>query len=317
VSAIDELRSHDLGAAFLDLLGRTVRAVAVARNFPAPEGHSQWDDAAVASTVTDFLAHPNTPRRLTDLETHCRTDDALRRRLQATVQNFLADTGRRTPVGRLVLRFNEVLAGASSFERQGRTWALVGMSGEPAAVDIDALVSAASMIDVHVPAAWTTGSRKSPDLDGESVVRVATAVLSAAGGPLSASVLAQVTALRLGIGGAPMSIEAAAFDPPEAYDASADTTGVAAIRGLRAAEVFGLLNDAERISIGMAGVPVARLGPILGMSGSSAALVRKRALATLKDQLEDEEDGQPVADTVLELARTWAESWMTTTDATY
>lgn len=317
MSAIEELRSHELGGAFFDLLKRTVRAVAVARNFPAPEGHARWDDASVATTVTDFLAHPSTPRRLVDLETHCRTDDALKRRLQATVQNFLADNGRRTPVGRLVLRFNEVLGDNPTFERRGRTWAIVGMSDGPVSVDIDALVAASSSVDVHVPAAWTTGSRNSPDLDSDSVVRLATIALSTAGGPLSVGVIAQVAARRLGVGGAPLSIEAAAFDPPEAFVGSPDTTGAAALRDLRAAEVLSLLNDVERISIGLPGVPVARLGPVLGVSGSSAALIRKRAVTILKDQLEDEEDGQSVADTVLELARTWTEAWMTVTDATY
>ena len=53
------------------------------------------------------------PRRRDDSpiwRTHCRTDDALKRRLQETVRNHFADNGRRTPVGRLVLRINEVLA---------------------------------------------------------------------------------------------------------------------------------------------------------------------------------------------------------------
>jgi hypothetical protein len=317
LNAIDELRAHELGGAFLALLQRTTRAVAVARNFPAPDGRARWDEGAVATTVADFLAHPNTPRRLVDLATHCGTDDALRRRLQATVQNFLADSGRRTPVGRLVLRFNEVLGGNSIFERRGHAWAVVGMRDEAVSVDIDALVSAIASVEARVPAAWSTGSRKSPELDADSVVRIATAALSAAGGPLSTGVLAQVAARRLGIGGAPLSIEAAAFDPPEAFVASPDTTGAAALRDLRAAEVVSLLNDAERISIGLPGVPVARLGPILGVSGSTAALIRKRAVAILKDQLEDEEDGQSVADAVLELTRTWTESWMTTTDPTY
>ncbi len=131
MSALDELRENDVGDAFVLLLQRTIRAVAIARNFPAPEGRGQWDVTSVAVVAADFLSHPNTPRRLADLVTHCRTDDALKRRLQATVQNFLADTGRRTPVGRLVLRFNEVLGDNEGFERRGRAWAracLIGRS---------------------------------------------------------------------------------------------------------------------------------------------------------------------------------------------
>lgn len=317
MTALDELRASKPAGDFLGLLQRTIRAVAVARGFPPPEGRRGWDEISVSIAVTDFLADPKTARRLTDLVTHCRTDDSLKRRLQATVQNFLADIGRHTPVGRLVLRFNEVLSTNGAFERRGRSWARPEMAAEPAAVDLDVLVSAASAVQVALPTAWATGSRQSPDLDADSVVRLTAALLDAAGGPLTTSVLAQVTALRLGIGGAPLSIEAAAFDPPEHYTTSPDTTGAAALLDIRAAEVFSLLNDAQRVSIGLPEVPVARLGPVLGISGSSAALVRKRAIAILKDELDEEEDGQSVADAVLELARAWAHFWMPPDAPTY
>ena len=70
------------------------------------------------------------------------------------------------------------------------------------------------------------------------------------------------------------------------------------------------MNDSERVSIGLSDSPVAKLGPILGVSGSTAALIRKRAVAILQSELHDEEDGQAVADTVLDLARSWTELWM-------
>lgn len=317
MTALDELRSGQVGDRFLWLLQRTIRAVAVARNFPAPQDRDRWDEAAVAQTAADFLTHPATSRRLADLATHCRSDDALRRRLQATVRNFLADAGRRTPVGRLVLRLNEVLSDDDRFERQGRSWALVGASDTPAAVDIDALLAASSPVEIVVPAAWATGLRQGPDIDAPSVVKVVEALLGAAGGPLSVGVLAQVTARRLGIAGAPLSIDASAFDPPEHSSPSTDATGSRALLDLRAAEVFELLNDHERLSLGLPALPVAKLGPVLGMSGSSAAVVRKRAVAILRNELESEEDGQAVADAVLDRARTWAEHRMATTHATY
>ncbi len=315
MTALDELRSGEVGDAFLWLLQRTIRAVAVARNFPAPDDRDRWDEAAVAQTATDFLTHPGAARRLTDLATHCRSDDALRRRLQGTVRNFLADGGRRTPVGRLVLRLNEVLSNDDRFERHGRNWAIAGSSEAAAAFDIDALVAASSAVEIVVPAPWVTGTRQSPDIDAPSVIKLVEALLNAAGGPLSVGALAQVTARRLGIGGAPLSIEATAFDPPERSSRSADTTGSRALMDLRAAEVFERLNDHERLSLGLPALPVAKLGPVLGLSGSSAAVVRKRAVAILRHELENEEDGQDVADAVLERARTWTEFWMATTDA--
>lgn len=317
MSALDELHDTTVGTEFVHLLQRTIRAVAIARNVPAPDGHTRWDETAVAGIAADFLAHPKTPRRLTDLATTCRTDEALKHRLQRTVQHFLADLGRRTPVGRLVLRFNEVLATSDQFKRQGRTWKLAGTAGQQVTADIDALISAASRIDVVAPSAWTTGDRHSPEIDRASVITLAATILEAAGGALSSSVLAQVAARRLGLGGAPLTLDTTAFDAPEPYTASQDTTATAATLDLRAIEVFNLLNDAERISIGLPEVPVAELGPILNMSGSTAALIRKRAIMVIRDALNDDEDGQAIADTVLALTRTWTESRMNPNDPTY
>jgi hypothetical protein len=310
MTALDELRSGAIGGDFLALLQRTIRAVATVRNFPAPDGHDRWDADAVASAVGDFLVSTQTPRRLTDLATHCRTNDALKRRLQETVRNHFADIGRRTPVGRLVLRINEVLAAEPAFERRGRYWSLKGFAGDPPIVDIDALVVATVAVDVVVPTAWT-GDRQGPDADARSIVRLAHAVLTAAGGPLRAADIAQAVARRIGLGGAPLSIEATAFDPPAPSSVSADATGGQALSEIRAREIFlECLNDPERVSIGLPDLPVAKLGKILGVGGSTAALIRKRAVAILRSELRDEEGGQAVAEVVLDIARSWTEMWM-------
>ncbi len=263
----------------------------------------------MTTAVGDFLASTQTPRRFTDLATHCRTDDALKRRLQETVRNHFADNGRRTPVGRLVLRINEVLTTEPAFERRGRYWSLKGSTADPPVVDIDALIVATAAVDVVVSTAWT-GERQGPDTDAPSVVRLAHAALTAAGGPLRTADIAQAVARRLGLGGAPLSIEATAFDPPSS-GTSADATGDVALSNMRAREVFfGCLNDSERVSIGLPESPVAKLGPILGVSGSTAALIRKRAVAILQSELREEEGGQAVADAVFKLARSWTELWM-------
>jgi hypothetical protein len=309
MTALDELRTGRAGEGFIALLQRTIRAVAIARGFPPPDGHLSWGGNALTTAVHEFLASPQTPRRLTDLRTHCRTEDALKHRLERTVRNFLADHGRRTPVGRLVLRFNDVLRKDPSFERRGALWALTGTTTEPAAVDLDALTEAVAGVDVVIPAAWESGDRQSPDLDSESVIRVARAALEKAGGPLRTAVLAQAVAGRLGIGGAPLSLDASAFDPSPAALVPLDATGEEVLLRIRANEVFALLNDLERVAIGLPEVPVVKLGPILGCSGSKAALIRKRAVTILQAELRSDDSGQAIADAVLELARTWTESW--------
>ncbi|HJV08840.1 MAG TPA: hypothetical protein VJ653_04140, partial [Acidimicrobiales bacterium] len=126
MTAVAELQGGAAGAEFVALLRRTLRAVGISRNFPPPEGHHLWDADAVHTAAAEFMADRQTPRRLTDLALHCGTDDALRARLQGTVRNFLADQGRRTPIGKLVLRINEVLVKEAGFVRVDARWARDG-----------------------------------------------------------------------------------------------------------------------------------------------------------------------------------------------
>ncbi|HEX9992467.1 MAG TPA: hypothetical protein VGB14_06030 [Acidimicrobiales bacterium] len=309
MSALDELQAGAPGDQFLALLQRTIRAVAIARGFPPPEGHLSWGGPALQTAVAEFLASPQTSRRLIDL-TRCRTELALRRRLETTVRNFLADQGRRTPIGRLVIRINDVLRGDPQFERNGVYWTLSAGPFEPAQVDLDALVGAVRWLDIVVPTSWA-GERQSPDLDSNSVVRAATAMLQSAGGALRASAMAQALARRLGIGGAPLSIDAAAFDEAgERYTATVDSTSVTVLNDTRARQVFERLNDAERLSIGLANLSVEALGSLLGVSGSKASLIRRRAIALLQHEVVDDPDGQLIAEAVLAIARRWSESWM-------
>lgn len=307
MSALEELQSQEIGDEFLALLQRTVGAVARTGLYPGPGGRDHWDADAVRATVADFLASKQTPRRLTDLRTHCRTEQGLKARLQRTVRNFLADNGRRTPVGRLVRRFNEVLTAETGFERDGAHWRLAGTATEPSVVEFDRLANVVAAIEVVVPPAWLKGDRKSPEIDKASVIRVARTALDAAGGPLRPADLAQLAAKRLGLGGVPLSLDATAFDPAPPSARPGDSTSADALVNIRAYEVFSRLNDAERLSIGLPRFSVEALGEALGVSGSKAHLVRKRAVAILQDELGDEEDGQAVADAVLELARIWSE----------
>jgi hypothetical protein len=311
MSALEELRSGKTGDDFLALLQRTVSAVARTGLYPAPGGRAHWDKDAVRTVVAEFLASKQSPRRLTDLRTHCRTEHALKARLQRTIKNFLADSGRRTPVGRLVRRFNEVLATDPQFERDGVYWRLAGTTDEPVVVDFERLLSVVAGVEVHVPAAWLRGHRKSPDIDGASVLRVARAALDTAGGPLRPADLAQLAARRLGLGTPPLSLEAAAFEPVPPAHRSSDVTGSEALVMIRAHEVFSRLNTSERLSIGQSRMSVEALGEALGVSGSKAHLIRKRAVAILQDELGEEEDGQAVAEALFEIARIWSEVWMT------
>ena len=81
------------------------------------------------------------------------------------------------------------------------------------------------------------------------------------------------------------------------------------MRESRALEVFGLLNDRERLALGWPEYTVRDLAPLLGVGSSQAQVIRRRATAVLKSELIDDPDGEAVAGRILELARTWAEEW--------
>ena len=317
MSALTELQRGQAGEAFVALVSRTIHAVAIARNFPPPEGHERWDTDAVAATAAEFFVSPQTSRRLVDLGIRCATEDGLRRLLQTTIRNFLADLGRRTDIGRLVLRINEVLGDVPDFERNGDSWILSEMKGEGAVVDLEDLVAVASAVEVTAPTAWRKSSRrKSPDVDRDSVVRLARVLLTHVGGPLQPSVMARVVARRLGIEQTALTVDATAFDPPCNDRFTSDTTADDAVATVRAREVFDLLNDSEKVAVGFAELSASTLGDLLRMSRSTAALVRARAVAVIRAELCGEDRGQQTAEVVMSMAREWAEVWMSGLDAT-
>ena len=316
MSALTELRSGQPADAFVALITKTVRSVAISRNFPPPEGHKRWSSEAVSVMTAEFFTSPQTPRRLADLCLRCTTEEGLSRLLQTTIRNFLADVGRRTEVGRLVLRINDILKADPSFERDGDCWKLTGMTNASVAVDLDDLVAVASKIRVNAPTAWRKSSyRKSPDIDKSSVIRLAKALLMHARGPLRPSVIAQVVARRLGIGQTPLTVDATAFDSFQNASVGHDTTADETIAIMRADEVFELLNDSERAAVGLAGLSAAALGEVMLVSKSTAALIRSRAIVAIRAELQDEEYGQEIATIVLNKAREWATTWVADHDA--
>ena len=310
MTALEELRAGNPGGEFISLLGHTIRAVAVARNFPAPEDLNSWGDEAVARTISEFAVDPQTPRRLLDLSTTCTTDQALKARLQGTVRNFLADLGRRTPVGKLVVRINDVLGSSDDFARESGRWSLTGGPIDPAEVDAYRLSEAIRPQEIAAPK-WSHDARRAaPVADAQTLVSLCKTLLDVAGGALATRAMAAVIARRLDIGQAPVSLDAASLDPAWAGQAGGtDATGDAALRESRALEVFGLLNDRERLALGWPEYTVRDLAPVLGVGSSQAQVIRRRATAVLKSELIDDPDGEAVAGRILELARTWTEEW--------
>ena len=309
MSALTELQAGAAGDEFTSVLRRTIRAVGVSRNFPAPDGHSTWDADAVWSAASEFLSDRQTPRRLTDLALHCASEQALRARLQGTVRNFLADLGRRTPIGKLVIRINDVLSREPDFVRIEGRWARASGPTETGSDDPEKLSRAIRSHTVTVPAWGHDAHRSAPVADRSTIVSLCGALLDAAGGSLTPRSLARVIGHRLGVGQAPLSSEIDGFDHPALGEAAgADRTGGDALRFLRAREILDQLNDRERLAVGHPEYTVRQLGPILGESPSQSHLVRQRAIAVIAAELVDDDDAEGVALLVMELARRWSAS---------
>ncbi|MGI8806458.1 MAG: hypothetical protein ACR2KK_01130 [Acidimicrobiales bacterium] len=308
MSALAELQAGAVGDEFITVLQRTIRAVGVSRNFPPPEGFTQWDADAVHATASEFLTDGQTPRRLTDLALHCASDQALRARLQGTVRNFLADLGRRTPIGKLVVRINDVLGREPGFVRVEGRWAREPGPVEAGRDDPDGLSRAIRGHDVVVPAWGHDAHRSAPVADRTTVVSLCGVLLDAAGGSLTPRALARAIGHRLGLGQAPMSMDVSALDHPALSDAAgADRTGSDALRLLRAAEVLGQLNDRERLAVARPEYSVRQLAPVLGVSASQSHQVRLRAVTVIQSELVDDDDAEGIALLVMELSRAWAD----------
>jgi hypothetical protein len=309
VSVLAELQSGAAGNEFITLLQRTIRAVGVARNFPPPEGHAQWDADAVGSAAAEFLSDNQTPRRLTDLAVHCATDQAVRARLQGTVRNFLADLGRRTPLGKLVVRINDVLTREPGFVRIEGRWAREGGPATAGTDDPDRLSRAIQGSAIVVPAWGPDAAREAPVADRATIVALCATLLDAARGSLTPRALARAIGRRLGVGQAPVSADVNALDHPALGDmAGADRTGSEALRYVRAIEVLAELNDRERLSVAWPEYTVRELSPVLGVSASQSHLIRRRAAAVIQEQLLDDDDFEGIALLVMELCRRWADN---------
>ena len=310
MSALQELREGAPGDEFVSLLRRTIRAVAIARNFPPPDDLTNWGDEAVGRIVSDFMADPQTPRRLVDLSTVCGSDRALKARLERTVRNFLADLGRRTPIGKLVVRVNEVLGGHDQFVRAEGRWSLATGSRAPGQPDLDRLSEAIRPHEIATPRWGHDARRSAPVADAETIASLCKTLLDAAGGSLTPRTMAAAIGMRLGIGQAPMSLDAASLDGGwPATSSTADATADEALRATRAKEILALLNDRERLALAWPEYTVREVAPFLGVGPSQAHIIRRRAVEIVRAELVDDADGEGVVAQILELARCWADQW--------
>ena len=300
------LADGTLGPAGAEALYRTVRAVAVARGFPPPNDRTRWDADAIREVAHDFLADPRTPKRLAHLAVHSVDDDGFDRLLHRIVLNFLRDGGRRTEIGRLMLRLRDVLGAADEFVAEDvDRWRLESHPARPSTVPPAALVQAAAEErDVAVPRWSSNARRKAPVADAASLTRLCRRVLATANGTLPLDELARAIAPRLGIRPTPIAAPTDDRDPLETVAAPQHADD--SLDGMRANEIFAGLGRRERLILAHPAAPVRELREVIGLGPSQAAAAKGRLKAVLAAELEDDDRYETVFFHLVDRAKAWA-----------
>jgi hypothetical protein len=306
MTPLEELRVDGrLGPEGARLLYRVVRTVVVGHGFPPPGERARWDGEAVAEVAHEFLADERTPKRLAHLLVHATDDDSCRRILSRMVLNFLRDGGRRTEIGRLMLRLRDVLARSDEFVAEaGDRWRVEKQPTAPSTVPPAVLVEAATERHVEVPRWSAQSRRRAPAADAASLERLCRRVLEAAAGTLALDQLAQAIAPRLGLTPMPLAQAPDGGDPFESVAGPQHADAV--LDGLRAGEIFTILNRRERLLLAAAGTPVRELRAVIGVGPSQAAEVQARLRAVLAAELQDDEGYEAVFFHLVDQAKAWA-----------
>jgi hypothetical protein len=308
-----------IGDAFVGLLTRTVQAVGMSRNFPPPDG-GRWTGEKAADVAVAFLTHDRTPKRLDWLVIQCGDDRALAASLQNVVRSYFRDVGRATELGRLVVRLRRALRESSLFVAAPHDrWGLTGGPAEPSEVGPDPLMAAAATVPITFQSWSPTARRHEPFADRDSIESLLVKVLDTAGGTLRPADLARAIApsLQVVVGPAFADVDPGDFPDTDVPVAGLDQIGDDIVNRERALEVFALLSDRERIALAYLHLKVRDLASVIGLGHSQAAIVRRRAGEILQAELADEENGQEVAELVLELSKIWAADRTRPDDVTY
>ncbi len=304
----EEIRaSGAIGPNGAKLLYSVVFTVAMARNFPPPEGHSQWDESAVQEAAHEFLAEPRGEKRLADLAVRATDEGSFRRLLHKAVLNFHRDRSRKTDFGALVRRVTEVLSGDDAYVREPgepARWRLADGPSEPSSVPAPRLAAAAAEEpNVTIPR-WRSNRRRAPLADKETFRRLCGRVLTAADGTLTSADIAHAIALRLDPGRVPLTLE---LDVTEGLAGRVDEarTESEVLGRLEAAEMFEQLDDRERILLATWNRPVRDLSEVVGLGHSQAGVLRQRLAGKIAGQLEGDEEAEKVVLELQSLAAAW------------
>jgi hypothetical protein len=274
------------GPATASLLYRTVRAVALSRNFPPPPGSTAWDASAVEETAHDLIDGKRGAKRLTDALLRSTDEASFARILDGTAVNYLRDLARATDFGKLVLRVTEVLRkeGFPVHDGQPPRW---GHPDGPARSSTASTgeLAAAAMAEPHVVVPrWTSDRRDPPFADAASLVRILRRILTAADGSITSVEAAHAVAARIEVRRSPLTVEVGVLERVAEAHPESDPAEEVVARA-EAARLFRLLDDRERIALACFHQPLQQAALALTLGRSQAALVRQRLVRRLQHEL--------------------------------
>lgn len=314
MSAFDDFASSgQWSEELVRLLYATVSTVGKSRNFPPPAGCRSWaEDDAVQETAHEFLYGPGGQQRVTSLLITATGQESFERLLDTYVHNYLRDQARRTDIGKLVRRINDVAEDDPSLQvaaTNPRRWCLTDGPSGPSTASTTVLLAAVKDVTVLVPA-WTSETRDAPVADRASFLSMIHALLSVADGSLAAVDIAHAIAAHLDVR---RTLPEAPLDPMlelglEPADTAALPDATVADSDI-AAKIFDSLSDAERILHAYQGSTVRELGRHLSVSKSRAATLQQALAKKLVTLLTGYDEPQGPLRHLDRLCSDWVREW--------
>lgn len=287
------------GPQFLDLLYKTVNAVVRGRT--PPPGSRSWDKSARQELAHQFFLRKGANKRLITLVTNSVDEDSFRGQLQKSVRNFLHDQGRKTDLGKVIIRLKRLLpkqAATGRFTDLGNgRWGLPGCPEEPTTAAHSDLIHAMAPVKVVVPK-WTSETRDAPLADEQSFARLVEAVLTEAQGSMTAEDLAAILINRLDHIHTPLYIEdqhgevlptkrPAVTDPAAAVEVD--------LTAKQATDFFAAMTDRDRRVLGTRHLTCREAEETVGRKHAQVNNLRNALDQRLKEHVPVEEDPGPFA----------------------
>lgn len=310
LSAYAEFQSTGFaGDETCSMLHRCVKQVSRRTSFPPPDGHYSWTDDACWDLLSEMFANASDGGSPFIVGCFVKaTDDASFERLILTaIENHLKDEAKKTQRGKLRRRLDTLLSADNRFVRgagAGGAWALSEHTGSVWQGDRNDLVRTAFTVPGTIeklnPAGPTPAATKA------TLLAVAHAVLSAAGGAVRDEDLARVFQERFALLRPPTftTLESdGVWEPSAPADHPSDeqSAGDATVATATALTLWASLSPVERALIPILGESDAALAKAAGTGPKQAAAIRDAVKEKLRLAVVESDDAGTLLEDLLQL----------------